>query len=242
MSVEDNEFTKEEGFEKTYAHYLLFKKDSPMLNAVLNGLFPDDNDNTEKTKYLTMFDETLNKIHVIAGLIKYGPKDQNDKMREMLQYVGEDDVSKLGEMQTKLESNALNNKKTLDVIHEVVITYLPTDYFLNQSFQTKVYDNLNKSFKLYLNKDTTIAPKSLPTDMGRVTDQLKEDKVSQHIYDEDKIIAVAAFYGEAHNNVDKDKAILSVAYAYEKVINAIKSGGKTRKPRIFKKRKTHRKK
>jgi uncharacterized protein Yka (UPF0111/DUF47 family) len=101
-ALEDNGFTKEEGFEKTYAHYLLFKKDSEMLTAVLNGLFQTDE--TERTKYLTMFDETLNKIHVIAGLIEYGDSiPSDDKMTKMLEYIGVNpyDVPKLKEMQTK---------------------------------------------------------------------------------------------------------------------------------------------
>lgn len=240
---EDNKFTVDEGFEKTYAHYLLFKKDSEMLNAVLKGLFQTDEN--DRTKYLTMFDETLNKIHVIAGLIKYGNQipPNDDKMTKMLEYVGVNDVSKLKEMQTKLESNILTNKKTLDVIHEVVITYLPTNYFPDQLFNTNVNANLLKSLKQYLKKDPTITPSTTPSNTQEVTKQIEDDKVSKYIYDEDKIVAVAAFYEEAHN-VDKEKAILSVAYAYEQQMNAINGGRKkqTRKPRILKKWKTQRKK
>ena len=219
MSVVDNKFKQDEGFEKTYAHYLLFKKDSKMLNAVLNGLSKDDN---EIQKYLTMFDETLNKIHVTAGLIEYGNSSSSDPMmmKEMLEYVDAPTVSDLKSKQKELESksNTLTNKKTLDVIHELVITYLPDDYFAsigNTQFKTNVNDNLLKSLKLYLKNNPTITPTKKPSNIADVTPQLIKNRASRYIYDEDKILAVAAFYDEAHN-VDKEKAILSVAYAYEK--------------------------
>ena len=214
MSVVDNKFKQVEGFEKTYAHYLLFKKDSEMLKAVLNGLF--SNDVNEIQKYLTMFDETLNKIHITAGLIEYGLSDSDSiMMDEMLKYVDAPTVSDLKSKQKELESNTLTNKKTLDVIHELVITYLPDDYFKDKKFTTKVNDNLLKSLKLYLKNNPTITPTKKPSNIADVTPQLIKNRASRYIYDEDKMLAVAAFYDEAHN-VDKEKAILSVAYAYEK--------------------------
>lgn len=102
-------FSKEDGFNKTYAHYLLFKRDSVPLNKIINVLI----DENQRKLFLDMF-EIRNKQHVKQGLEVYGTGMDPPKYNEMNEYVSNqteaDAVKQIGK-----------NKDMIDFIHEIVI-------------------------------------------------------------------------------------------------------------------------
>ena len=61
-------FTQLKGLQKTYAHFLLFKEDSPTLNAILEIFVPEKE---QQPLFKNMF-TVLNKKHVKAGLQEFG--------------------------------------------------------------------------------------------------------------------------------------------------------------------------
>ena len=115
------EFPQLEGLQKTYAHYLLFKEDSPTLNAILDIFVPDVE---QQPLFKNMF-TVLNKKHVKAGLQQFGfiknrglAGFDTTKHGAMTVY-----VANFNPLSDAMEQEIHANKFLIDVIHEAVITH-----------------------------------------------------------------------------------------------------------------------
>jgi hypothetical protein len=153
----ENKYTQIEGLNKTYAHYLLFKNDSPILDAVLEALLPTG----QKDSYIKMFD-WLNKKHVRGGLNVYGsvmgrlPIEGEslslsgfdiNKYKAMYEYSPISD-SIFNPFADKSIANEVHSNQTMiDLIHEMVINYIPTNGEGINEFDDiiKAKDNLKNS-------------------------------------------------------------------------------------------------
>jgi hypothetical protein len=147
-SKEPLTFTQLEGLQKTYAHYLLFKEDSPTLEAILNKLVPEKKDLFKK-----MF-TVLNKKHVKAGLQQFGaiknvgfsgfPPGKHVYMSTYIQNPF-----------NTIDRELYENKFLIDAIHEAVIQYFPIDGAVkdpdeeDKTIVNTARNNLQKSLQGY---------------------------------------------------------------------------------------------
>ena len=152
-------FSQLDGLNKTYAHYLLFKEDSPVLTAVLTKLV----DTKEIDLYKKMF-ASLNKKHIRGGLETYVGlrnrftpdfilKNQRslgvfpiEKYKEMYEY-SPLTTNKLIPQNLFQDSNDYandihSNQTMIDLIHEIIIKYIPTN--VDWSKDTNINGSINK--------------------------------------------------------------------------------------------------
>lgn len=213
------QFTQAEGLQKTYAHYLLFKEDSPTLNEVLKIVVPAKVDLFKK-----IFTE-LNKKHVNAGLAQFAPnipfrwneseygitKKQYDEMKTY----GEPILSKFS-LSDKMAKEMYENQPQIDFIHEAVIQYFPED---TVDIVNNARANLQISLKEgYIGtKKAYIEPLDNPlNDINAL--KLKIDTDKTNIFDKLPNVlhleAVAELHRHAFLSVDKKDVLQVIAIAH----------------------------
>ena len=224
-------FTQVEGLQKTYAHYLLFKEDSPTLNAVIEKLGLQDKTSSDGKKlYITLLG-VRNKEHIAAALSVFGFINSGGKMNGF-------DISKYTEMnnykggffKNKYEKEMQENAANVNLIHELVINYYPVDGALSaesksvygekntelneryfntaQDILTKARTNLRTSLKDGYYQGSELIDKVVadqPKDMGELGTAIKGKK--------DNLIEKATKHYEQHTNLDRNLSAVASLYA-----------------------------
>jgi hypothetical protein len=213
------QFTQAEGLQKTYAHYLLFKEDSPTLGAILNIVVPD-----KVELFKNIFTE-LNKKHVNAGLAQFAPnipfrwneseygitKKQYDEMKTY----GSPILSKFSLSPDKMAKEMYENKPQIDFIHEMVIQYFPED---TVEIVKKARKNLQISLKEgYIGtKKAYIEETEQPKDINALELKVKNDKTD--IFDKLPNVlhleALAELHRHAFLSADKKDVLEVIANAH----------------------------
>lgn len=216
------QFTQAQGLQKTYAHYLLFKDDSPTLLKVLDIVVPNDVD-----KFKNIFTE-LNKKHVNAGLAQFEPnvvsamnwneskygiaKKQYDEMKTY----GKPILSKFSLSPDKMEKEMYENQPQIDFIHEAVIQYFPEDEANTNETNNKIIQearaNLQTSLQGYIGtKKSYIEPTEQPKDIGNI--DIKEKEVFAKLPNVLHLEAVAELHRHAFLSADKNDVLQVIAHA-----------------------------
>jgi hypothetical protein len=222
-SKEPLTFTQLEGLQKTYAHYLLFKEDSPTLEAILNKLVPEKKDLFKK-----MF-TVLNKKHVKAGLQQFGaiknvgfsgfPPGKHVYMSTYIQ-------NPFNTMDREL----YENKFLIDAIHEAVIQYFPIDGAVkdpdeeDKTIVNTARNNLQKSLQGYRGSRSEYIekPSENPANIGSMDlDTIKKtvDKLPNVLHME----AIAELHRRAFLTVDKKDALELIADAHASVAKKLQT-------------------
>ena len=238
----ENKYTQIEGLNKTYAHYLLFKNDSPILDAVLTALLPTN----QKDSYIKMFD-WLNKKHVRGGLNVYGsvmgrlPIEGEslslsgfdiNKYKAMYEYSPISD-SIFNPFADKSIANEVHSNQTMiDLIHEMVINYIPTNGEGINEFDDiiKAKDNLKNSLiNGYLKGSQPQLTEDIKvTNIGDITGLVATFKESNAFNQIGKVYEMEAV-AELHRHLVVDKKLV------------VTKGG-TKSKKRYKRHKSHRKK
>lgn len=191
--LDELQFTQAEGLQKTYAHYLLFKNDSPTLGAILNIVVPD-----KVELFKNIFTE-LNKKHVNAGLKQFAPNFLSAKIQtweknkygityeqyaEMRKYV---EILNVFRGADKMAKEMYENKFLIDTIHEAVIQYFPANDAVskdNNIIQT-ARANLQKSLKQgYIGTTRSEYIKPLDSQLTNIAALKGEiDKIKTNVFD-----------------------------------------------------------
>jgi hypothetical protein len=219
---ESPQFTQLEGLQKTYAHYLLFKENSPTLKAIIEVFVPDDKEKQEL--FMKMF-TVLNKKHVKAGLQQFGA----------IKNLGFSGFSELkhAAMTTYFENpfNTMDreiyeNKILIDAIHEAVINYFPNDGAIStttdeedKKMVKEARVNLQKSLQGYVGKRNAYieAPENPPTnidDLKTKIDKIKKKVILPNVL---HLEAVSELHRHAFLTVDKKDALELIADAHASV-------------------------
>ena len=238
----ENKYTQREGLDKTYAHYLLFKNDSPILDAVLTALLPTN----QKDSYIKMFD-WLNKKHVRGGLNVYGsvmgrlPIEGEslslsgfdiNKYKAMYEYSPISD-SIFNPFADKSIANEVHSNQTMiDLIHEMVINYIPENGKGINEFADiiKAKDNLKNSLiNGYLKGSQPQLTEDIKvTNIGNITGLVATFKDSPAFKQIGKVYEMEAV-AELHRHLVVDKKLV------------VTKGG-TKSKKRYKRHKSHRKK
>lgn len=223
-------FSQIDGLNKTYAHYLLFKEDSPTLIAVIDKLAQ----NSEKIKgyYFERFNKPLfktllgirNREHIRAALDVFGVG-----FKEPRRSFGNLDIKKYGEMSlyanllntdlvTKYEQEMKDNAFMVNLIHELVINYYPADGSLavdeatNKQILNDARDNLRTSLKSGYYKGFEFIVKEEEEKQPVNINALEK----LHIFTEEKrgeLIAKAEKHYEQYSNLDRNLSAVASLYA-----------------------------
>jgi hypothetical protein len=214
-------FTQIEGLNKTYAHYLLFKEDSPTLNAVIKGLGLQDNittgasQNLNKPLYKTLLG-IRNKEHIAAALSEFGVK----KSMALTGF----DMLKYGAMATYIippytffnyEKDMQENAANVNLIHELVINYYPRDAGADgddKDILIRARADLQKSLKNGYYQGSELIDKEFSETKPQPEniDALK----GLSIYTEPKrLIASAKTHYEQYSNLDRNLSAVASLYA-----------------------------
>ena len=218
------QFTQAEGLQKTYAHYLLFKEDSPTLGAILNIVVPD-----KVELFKNIFTE-LNKKHVNAGLAQFAPnipfrwneseygitKKQYDEMKTY----GSPILSKFSLSPDKMAKEMYENKPQIDFIHEMVIQYFPKrqSTIREVGLVNNARENLRISLKEgYIGtKKAYIEETEQPFDIAELKLKITDDK--QKVFDKLPNVlhleAVAELHRHAFLSADKKDVLEVIANAH----------------------------
>ena len=221
------QFTQAEGLQKTYAHYLLFKEDSPTLGAILNIVVPD-----KVELFKNIFTE-LNKKHVNAGLAQFAPnipfrwneseygitKKQYDEMKTY----GSPILSKFSLSPDKMAKEMYENKPQIDFIHEMVIQYFPED---TVEIVKKARKNLQISLKEgYIGtKKAYIEETEQPFDIADLKLKITDDdrqKVFDKLPNVLHLEAVAELHRHAFLSADKKDVLEVIANAHTNGANDV---------------------
>jgi hypothetical protein len=241
-------FTQAEGLQKTYAHYLLFKDDSPTLSAVIGILVPNEKQNLFKEIF-----KELNKKHVSAGLKQFAPNFVSAKIETWdiqkygITYNQYAEMRKYAELLSvkfgadKMEKEIYENKPQIDLIHEAVIQYFPIDGATTKDKEivNNARENLQMSLKEgYIGKrNSYIKPtEQQPAKIGAIQsniDTIKEvfDKLPNVLHLE----AVAELHRRAFLSVDQKDALEVIANAHSPPTNDYKPTTPTTKTLYVKK-------
>lgn len=216
------QFTQLEGLQKTYAHYLLFKDNSPTLQAIVNVFFPDD---ASKQKLFIQMFTVLNKKHVKSGLNEFGLL----KNKSLAGF----DKNKYGAMtiyiQTPfmgMDQEIYENKFLIDAIHEAVIHYFPVDGAVSETTNKEdkeivknARDNLQKSLQGYIG--TTKQPIITPAkDKLTTIDDMKTEllnirkEVINRLPNVLRLEAIAELHRHAFLTVSQKDVLEVIAHAY----------------------------
>jgi len=223
LQFEPLKFTQAEGLQKTYAHYLLFKEDSPTLLKVLDILVPN------KIELFKAIFTELNKKHVSAGLKQFAPnfalaKINWNESKYGITYEQYTEMRKYAELlsvknplgSNKMEKEMYENKPQIDFIHEAVIQYFPED-------TVEIVKNARKNLQIslkegYIGKRNSYIPE-LDTPLAKI-DDLKtkiEDDKTKDIFDKQPNVlhleAVAELHRRAFLSVDQKDALEVIAHA-----------------------------
>ena len=245
----ENKYTQIEGLNKTYAHYLLFKNDSPILDAVLTALLPTN----QKDSYIKMFD-WLNKKHVRGGLNVYGsvmgrlPIEGEslslsgfdiNKYKAMYEYSPISD-SIFNPFADKSIANEVHSNQTMiDLIHEMVINYIPinSDEFNDDANKKKDIDDIieakgklkNSLINGYLKGSQPQLTEDIKvTNIGDITGLVATFKESNAFKQIGKVYEMEAV-AELHRHLVVDK-------------KTVVTKGGTKSKKRYKRHKSHRKK
>ena len=237
VKAEENDpmlFSQIDGLNKTYAHYLLFKKDSPTLNTVITSLALKDK-SFNNSMYTTLLG-IRNREHINAALKVYAHDGNCGSFNkalynEMKNYVdASPDADADADAEYSYDSNDLNNnKQNVDLIHETVINHYPIDGSLISADETKqnilkdARENLKTSLNhgYYKNKkyEPKFSTKPPPENINELTKFIKQNKILEGLAklspgdENSKLSAVASLYADAHW-VDVGQALQVVATAH----------------------------
>ena len=217
------QFTQAEGLQKTYAHYLLFKEDSPTLLKVLEILVPK-----EKIELFKAIFTELNKKHVNAGLKQFAPniafiwneseygikKTQYDEMKTY----GKPILSKISFSPYKMEKEMYENQPQIDFIHEAVIQYFPEKGAdtneTNNGIIQKARDNLQISLKQgYIGTKKEYIDQ-LETPLQNITDIVIKKEIFDKLPNVLHLEAVAELHRHAFLSADKKDVLEVIANAH----------------------------
>ena len=222
-------FTQIQGLNKTYAHYLLFKEDSPTLVTVIDKL---EQTNAKTKGYIKMFNKPLfitllgirNREHIRAALNVFG-------FFESEKTFGGFDKSKYLEMSkyANLNSDFINRYKKemeegasiVNLIHELVINYYPADGSLavadttNKDILNNARANLRTSLKSGYYKGSNLIDKEFAETTKQPADLDALGKLD--IFADDKkrgaLIEKAKKHYEQHSNLDRNLSAVASLYA-----------------------------
>ena len=219
--TESLQFSQSDGLKKTYAHYLLFKENSPTLKAVIEAFVPDKD---RQKLFIDMFN-VLNKEHVKNGLQQFGALTNRG-------FSGFSEKKHLA-MSTYIKNpfNAMTreiyeNKFLIDAIHEAVIHYFPKDGAISDSTDQEdkdiiqgARDNLKKSLNGYIGTTRKEYIPALEDPLEKIDDlagMLKDIKtdVIDKLPNVLELEAVAELHRRAFLTVDKKDALEVIAHAH----------------------------
>ena len=223
-------FTQAEGLQKTYAHYLLFKENSPTLKKVIETFIPDNKD--QRQLFIDMFN-VLNKKHVNAGLKQFGAISNVGlsgfsvvKHAAMSTYIGNPFNT--------MDREIYENKFLIDAIHEAVIHYFPKDGAISDTTDQEDKDiiqaarkNLQKSLNGYIGttrKEYITAlndPLATIKDLDKKLKEIKKDVIDK-LPNVLHLEAVAELHRRAFLTVDKKDALELIADTYTGAISNVK--------------------
>lgn len=220
------QFTQAEGLQKTYAHYLLFKEDSPTLGAILNIVVPD-----KVELFKNIFTE-LNKKHVNAGLKQFAPNFLSAKIQTWeknkygITYEQYAEMRKYAEILNvfgaadKMAKEMYENQPQIDFIHEMVIQYFPEN-------TVEIVKNARKNLQISLKegyigtKKAYIEETEQPKDINALELKVKNDKTD--IFDKLPNVlhleAVAELHRHAFLSADKKDVLEVIANAHTNKVN-----------------------
>ena len=219
------QFSQSDGLKKTYAHYFLFKNDSPTLQKVFDMVLPKD-----KQKLFEEIFTELNKKHVKAGLNQFAPNIASalnqrlqstwnsnkygisyDEYNEMLNYA--ELLTPFGK--DKMEKEIYENKPQIDFIHEAVIQYFPKEGAVSVKADNKIIQEARKNLQTSLEqgyigeRNSYIEPLTNPPDnIGKI--EIKKD-VFDKLPNVLHLEAVAELHRRAFLTVDKKDALELIA-------------------------------
>lgn len=222
-------FTQEDGLKKTYAHYLLFKEDSPTLAIVIDKLTKD----VKFKKFFHTSDKSLfktllgirNREHIRAALDVFGVG-----FKEPSRSFGSLDIKKYVEMSayaklnldfiTKYETEMRENAHMVNLIHELVINYYPADGSLavvdetNKNILNAARDDLQKSLKDGYYKgsgliNTEFKEETKPADINA----LKTLPIFTDDRKREDLIKKAEKHYEQYSNLDRNLSAVASLYA-----------------------------
>lgn len=224
--TEPLQFTQAQGLQKTYAHYLLFKDDSPTLKAVLNFVVKDK----EKIELFKAIFTELNKKHVKAGLDRFASNFISAKInwnesKYGITYDQYAEMRKYAELLSvknpfspdKMEKEMYENKPQIDFIHEAVIQYFPVKGAVtkDEEIVKKARDNLQISLKqgyIGTKKEYIEPPTGQPAKIDDIN--IKEKEIFDKLPNVLHLEAVAELHRHAFLSADKKDVLEVIANAH----------------------------
>ena len=210
---EPQTFTQLDGLSKTYAHFLLFKEDSPTLDAILDIFVPD-----QKPLFKNMF-TVLNKKHVKAGLQQFGYINNQISLGEFSNRKHLDMTAYMNlPFSDTMDQEIHANKFLIDVIHEAVITHFPaegavsdTTDDIDKKIVQDARENLKNSLQGYRGtRAEYIKPLETPPEkVGDMKTKLNKNEILSNIPNVSHMEAIAELHRRAFLMVsDQDKEAL----------------------------------
>jgi hypothetical protein len=209
-------FTQLDGLNKTYAHFLLFKEDSPTLDAILDIFVPD-----QKPLFKNMF-TVLNKKHVKAGLQQFGYINNQISLGGFSERKHFNMTTYMNlPFSDTMDQEIHANKFLIDVIHEAVITHFSVDDAISSKDPEDITivkgarTNLQTSLQGYRGKrgEYIEPPATPPQSVNAMKNELTniKDKTLSNIPNVSHMEAIAELHRRAFLMVsDQDKADLMV--------------------------------
>lgn len=232
---ESQKFTQLEGLQKTYAHYLLFKENSPTLKKVIEIFVPD---NKDRQKLFIEIFTVLNKKHVKAGLKQFGAiPNIGISGFSKSKYIAMSEYGNIGNIKNlfnTIDREIYENKFLIDAIHETVIHYFPKDGAISNTTDQEDKDiiqaarkNLQKSLNGYIGttrKEYITALNDPLEKIGDLDKKLKDIKtdVIDKLPNVLELEAVAELHRHAFLTVDKKDALELIADSYTSASSNVK--------------------
>jgi len=213
------QFTQAQGLQKTYAHYLLFRNDSPTLKAILNIVVPN------QTELFTNIFTELNKKHVKEGLKQFAPNFLSAKIQTWeknkygITYEQYAEMRKYAEILNvfgaadKMAKEMYENQPQIDFIHEAVIQYFPKD-------TVEIVNNARKNLQIsleqgYIGKRSAYITEPNETDIPNNINSINIDKTN--VFDKLPNVlhleAVAELHRHAFLSADQKDVLEVIAHA-----------------------------